>query len=288
MYGEVTVAVSDAQFRLGVVGAGIAVAALIATMRFCGSVSIPPKPAPPAPTGNQSQLLTKSAATPAIYQEFLERDAQAAGVPTPTIEQMTAKFAYRVDEARHVLEVGQPAIDIAGVRLEAKRDADALVLEITNTTTSDLAYHVASSPMPNISGCTSARAMLFNAMVIAKGKNEVRVECVWREGMSLAISRVETLEVPPLSAWYLTLVPPRLVGVEDRIARGHKRAEISEKCSTAVSQAVRSGLEQGQIGWRDLVDFYARHRCPTYRFPSGYRAFKTDGERSVPDTAAGM
>jgi hypothetical protein len=55
-----------------------------------------------------------------------------------------------------------------------------------------------------------------------------------------------------------------------------------------VSQAVRSGLEQGQIGWRDLVDFYARHRCPTYRFPSSYRAFRSDGERQVPDIAAGM
>jgi hypothetical protein len=288
VYGEVTVAVSDAQFRLGVIGAGVALAALIASMRFCGSVSIPPKPAPPGPTGDQSQLLTKSAATPAMYQDFLERDAQTANVRTPSIEQMTQKFAYRVDEARHVLEVGQPAIEIAGVKLEVKRDDDALALEITNTTGSDLAYYVASTPMPNISGCNSARALQFNAMVIAKSKSETRIECIWREGMSLAISRVETLEVPPLSAWYLTLVPPRLVGVEDRIARGHKPAESSEKCSTVVSQAVRSGLEQGQIGWRDLVDFYARHRCPTYRFPSAYRAFKSDGERSVPDTSAGM
>ena len=281
-------AISDAQFRLGVVGAAIVLVLVMTFMRFCGSVDIPAKPAPPGPTGSQSQLLGKGAATPAVYQEFLARDATSAGVRTPSIEDMSRKFPYRGDDARHVLEVGQPAIEIAGVRLEAARDGNTLVLDITNLTTSDLAYAVVSSPTPSLSGCTSAPPVLFNAMVIAKGKTERRVECVWRQGMALAITRVETLEVSPLSAWYLSLVPPRLVGVEDRIARGHQPPESSEKCSTVVSQAVRSGLESGQIGWRDLVDFYARHRCLTYRFPSSYRAFRSDNERQIPDTASGM
>ena len=281
-------AVSDAQFRLGVAGAATVLVAVMAVMRFCGSVEIPGKPSAPGPTGSSSQLLTKGAATPAVYQEYLERDASAAGVRTPTIEDMSRKFPYRVDEARHVLEVGQPAIEIAGVRLAVQREDNTLVLDVTNLTSSSLAYFVVSSVTPNLSGCASARPVLFNAMVISKGKTVRRVECVWREGMALAITRVETLEVPPLSAWYLGLVPPRLVGVEDRIARGHEPPESSEKCSTVVSQSVRSGLEQGQIGWRDLVDFYARHRCPTYRFPSSYRAIRSDGERQVPDTAAGM
>jgi hypothetical protein len=288
VYGGGTVAISDAQFKLGVVVGGILLFSTIASIRFCGSVAIPPKPTPPAPAGSSSQLLTKSTATPAMYRDFLERDATAAGVRTPTIDQMTRKFPYRGDDARHVLEVGEPAIEIAGVRLQVKRDLDTLVLDVTNTTSSNLAYSVETSPTPNVSNCNSARPLSFNAMVIAKGKTERRVECVWRDGMALAITRVETLEVPPLSAWYLSLVPPPLVGVEERVARGHKPPETSEKCSTVQSQAVRSGLEQGQIGWRDLVDFYARHRCPTYRFPSSYRAFKSDGERGVPDTAAGQ
>ena len=108
------------------------------------------------------------------------------------------------------------------------------------------------------------------------------------KGMALAITRVETLEVPVLPAWYVGLLPPRVVGVEDRIARGHEAPRSDEKCSAVVSQTVRSGLEQGEIGWRDLVDFYARHRCATYRFPPSYRAFRSDGERPVPDTTAGM
>lgn len=280
--------ISDGQFRVGVAGGATVLVLVMTFMRFCGSVAIPAKPAPLGPTGSQSQLLGKGAATPAVYQEYLSRDATSAGVHTPSIEDMSRHFPYRGDDARHVLEVGQPAIEIAGVRLAVARSGNTLVLDITNITTSNLAYSVVSAPTPNLSGCASARPVLFNAMVIEKGKSERRVECIWREGMALAITRVETMEVSPLSAWYLSLVPPRLVGVEDRIARGHQPPESSEKCSTVVSQAVRSGLEQGQIGWRDLVDFYARHRCPTYRFPSSYRAFRSDAERQIPDIAAGM
>jgi hypothetical protein len=100
--------------------------------------------------------------------------------------------------------------------------------------------------------------------------------------MSIIVTKVETIELPPLSAWYVAQVPPQVVGVEDRIARGHRGVDAKEKCSSVVSQVVRTGLDRGDIGWRDLVDFYARHRCQTYQFPSNYRAFKSDGERAVP------
>ena len=92
----------------------------------------------------------------------------------------------------------------------------------------------------------------------------------------------ETVEVSPLSAWYLSQLPPQVVGIEARIARGHRGVEAREKCSPLVSAVVRAGLDRGDIGWRDLVDFYSRHRCQTYQFPSHYRALKSDGERAMP------
>src|SRR4051812_8007539 len=253
----------------------------ITTTRFCGSVSLPPKP-PPGPAGSSRQLLEKGTASPAVYQDYLSKDAAAAGVRTPTVDEMGEKLVYRVDEGRHVLEVGQPAIEIAGLKLRLDRSGDVMTLQIDNTTLSDLGYIVTTHVTPNVSGCESARVMPFNAMVLTKGGSETRVECVYREGVSLAVTRVETVEVSPLSAWYLSLVPPMMVGIDERIARGHKPPESAEKCSTVMSQAVRSGLESGEIGWRDLVDFYARHRCSTYRFPMSYRAFKSDNERPLP------
>ncbi len=55
-----------------------------------------------------------------------------------------------------------------------------------------------------------------------------------------------------------------------------------------MSQAVRSGIERHEISWRDLVDFYARHRCQTYQFPTSYRALTSDGERPIPAVDARM
>jgi hypothetical protein len=280
--------ISEAQFRIGVGAASIALVAGIITVRFCGSLSLPAKPAPPAnPSGTSSELLTRSSASPAVYQDFVGRDAAAAGVRAPTIEELSRKLPYRVDEARHVLTVGQPALEIAGIRLRAIHLTDVLVLEVVNATDSDIAYEVVTAPMP-AAGCNSAPVQPFNAMTIARGRSETRVECGWRDGIALAVTRVESVEVSPLSAWYLSHVPPSIVGIPPRIARGHYAPGATERCSMALPQAVRSGLERGEIEWRDLIDFYARHRCQTYQFPLLYRAFKSDGERPVPAVSTGM
>jgi hypothetical protein len=288
VYLECSVAISDDPFRLGVLAGGVALVVGISVVRFCGSVSLPSKPPPTYATGSASQALSKSSASPEVYKQFLQKDAAAAGVRTPSIDDMGQKLAYRVDEARHVLEVGQPAIEIAGLRLELFHDGNAMVLDIHNTTSSDLAYSVITQPTPSISECNSATPLSFNALVVGKGKSERRVECVWREDMALVITRAESLEVPTISAWMLGLVPPALIGLDQRTSRGHHGVVANETCSPVVSQAVKTGLEKGEIGWRDLVDFYARHRCPTYRFPLTYRAFKIDNEQGLPVVDSGM
>lgn len=99
---------SDSQFRAGVLVAAAVVAGIITYVRFSGKLSLPDKPPPPAgPSGTERQLLSKTAGSPGIYRDFLEQDASAAGLRTPSIADMSRKLAYRVDEARHVLELGQ-------------------------------------------------------------------------------------------------------------------------------------------------------------------------------------
>jgi len=217
-----------------------------------------------------------------MYLNFLERDAAAAGVRAPTPDEMGKKLAYRVDDARHVLELGQPAIEVAGLRLHLERAGDAVTLAITNLEKSDLAYNVVTTPSVGVGLCNSVRPLPINAMVINKGGSELRTECGFRDGISIILTKVETVEVGTLSAYYLSEVPPTLVGIEERLARGHHGVEAKEPCTAVISQVVRSGIDRGDIGWRDLVDFYSRHRCQSYSFPSTYRAFKSDNERPVP------
>jgi hypothetical protein len=157
-------------------------------------------------------------------------------------------------------------------------------MTIQNLVASDLAYQVSSQPSIGTNPCNSVNPLPVNVMVIGKGGSEARTECAYRDGESIIVTKVETVEVPPLSSYYLSQLPPAVVGIEPRIARGHHGMETKEPCSAVTSQVVRTGLDRGEIGWRDLVDFYARHRCQTYQFPSTYRAFKSDGERQLPAT----
>ena len=276
------VTITDAQFRMIVFGAGALLALGIGSARFCGGVSLPPKPDKPATIQSETDLRTRATTSPSVYLEYLTKDAASAGVRTPSLDDMTRKLVFRIDEARHVLELGARPLEIAGLRLQAQRSGDTIVLDITNTTSATLGYYVATTPSPNINTCSQSRPLPFNAMVIGRNSHETRVECAYRDDMAIVVTHVETVELAPLQAFYVNQVPPTMVGIDDRIARGHQGPRGGEKCSTVMSQAVAAGLERGEIAWRDLVDFYARHRCQTYQFPSTYRAFTTDGQREIP------
>jgi hypothetical protein len=273
----------DARFRIAVITGGALLVIVITYVRFCGSLALPPKPPPPTgPTGTEQELLAQSTGSPAVYKSFLEHDASTAGVRVPSIEDMSRKLSYRVDEARHSLEPGQPPVDVAGLRLHVERSRDAVVLVIQNTVDAPLGYNVVTSPSIGSASCDSVRPLPFDANVIAKGAVETRVECAWRAGMAIVVTKAETVELLPLQVWYLNQVPPSLLNIDPRVARGHRGGDAGSQCSTVVSAVIRGLEDRGEITWRDLADFYARHRCQSYQFPSSYRAFKTDGERALP------
>jgi hypothetical protein len=286
-----SVPIADAQFRLGVVGAGVVLAIGIATFRFCGSVPpLPPKPTTPtAVSGTSTQLLTKSASSPTIYKDFLSRDAARAGVPVPTIEDMSRKLVFRADDKRHVLEVGEDPKPIVGLEIAAVGvGGNSIGLEIHNPGSEALGYVIDTTPSPNVGNCNTARTVPLDVLVIRPGERVTRVECVYRSGMALVIHRVDTVVLSPLSAWYVSHVPPAMLGIDERIGRSHRPPDSKEKCVPLMGQALRSQLETGEISWRDLVDFYARHRCQTYQFPLEYRAFAADNERGIPAAQTGM
>ena len=278
-------------FRLGTLAGVVVLAGSLTYLRFCGEVSLPPKPPPPVTTGPASETLGRVAASTDSWMAFVTRDAAAAGLPAPSATEMGKKLLHRVDEQPFVIAPGEGSKEVAGVRLTAVAKADAgnkqlLALQIENLTGADLAYRVLTEPRPGGAACNQRGILGHDAIVVRKGGTVVRSECVYRPGMSLRIARVETVELQPLMAAYLSRVPPAALGAEPRLARGHQPELPSgwTVCTTVASQAVRADIDEGRIAWRDLVDFYARHRCDTYRFPEGYRAFEKDGQRPLPDS----
>jgi hypothetical protein len=277
----------DRTFKLVVIAGAIALIAGLSSLRFCSDVTLPDKP--PAPRAQPAdQLLAATDASPRAWRGYVERDAIAAGIPLPTPKDMSRRLPFRVDESHHTLEPGAAPIDLAGLRVSAQLATvdgdDLIVLSIENLGSSYVAYRVVTRP--NVSGtiCAGRSILPHNGMVIAPHATERRSECVFRRGMYLHVDRVDAVDLPPLPALYVSRVPPAAVGAEPRLALGHRPAlpRGVAVCNVVASRSVAAGLENGTLGWRDLIDFYARHRCDTYQFPDGYRAFSRDGEKPLP------
>jgi hypothetical protein len=236
-------------------------------------------------SGTSTELLASSAATTNVYQELLGKDASAAGIRAPSLDDMGKKLSYRSDDSRTVLEVGNAPVEIAGLKLRALHAGDGLVLEIANATAGkEYAYNVTTEVIP-AGDCTSARPLPLDVIVIG-AETMTRTECSWHDRSSIVVKKVETMEISPLSSYLLRQTPAVLLGIEPRIARGSHTAGNKE-CPTVLTQTTRSQLERGEIGWRDLADFYARHRCQTYLFPADYRAFTQDKARELPAVRSG-
>ena len=270
--------------RIGVIAGAVGLGLAITAVRFCGAITIPAKPAPPSQTlASSRDIARETSQTEQAWAARFDKDALAYGVEPPTIEAMSRKLVMRADEGKRSLAPGEAAIDVAGLRLTAIESHGALSLVIENRTTSDLAYRVVTQPRPD-GGCGRRTVEPYDANVVHQGGRVVRSECSYHGGMSLEISRVETVELSPLQAHYVSRVPPRALGADPRLAVGHEPVlpGTTRVCEVAVSQALRANLDRGAIQWRDLVDFYARHNCDEYPFPLQYRAFVRDGEHPLP------
>ncbi len=284
-------AVSPA-LRWGTVGVVAAVSIAIASVRMCGDVAIPPKPPAPEMRGSAQDVMKTASATHASWRAEIERDAATLGVPTPTDDDMAKRLSYKTDDEARVIAPGEGSVEIAGLRLTASSmpeegsNRQAMVLTVENLTDTDLAYNVVTTPRPGGAACNQRLVLAYNAIVVARGGKESRSECIYRSGMSLAIERVETLALQPLQSAYVSRLPPAAVGADTRLSRGH-RPELPAGmpvCTTVASQTVRADIDSGATGWRDLVDFYARHSCQSYQFPEGYRTFEMDGAQELPVT----
>ncbi|MBP6628566.1 MAG: hypothetical protein KBG28_16440 [Kofleriaceae bacterium] len=282
--------VSDLHLRVGAGALALALVGLGATLRFCGDVSLPAlPPRPAAPSGTTGDGLSSTTATVQAYEAYLAKDAARIGIDPPTLAAMASKLPYRIDDTRTTLAPGQP-VERAGLRLTLEVADGELgdriaVLSIENPGAVPVAYQVPTRVSSQ--QCTGRSILAQDAMVIEPRGRVRRSECKYFDGLNVTLERVEVIELPPLAAYYVSQVPPAYVGIEPRLAAGHKPSGRGHVCSLTASQSLRTQIERGEVSWRDLVDFFARHRCETYQFPKEYRYFKSDGERRLPAMAGG-
>jgi hypothetical protein len=277
-------ALTDLQYKLAVTGGAALLVVVATTVSFCGGVTLPAKPPAPVKSGTAQQLMKATSESESVWMDYVEKDAKAAGIATPTPSEMSKVLRYQ-KSAMTTLALDAEPISLAGLQvrlLKVDQPADTIAVKLVNASTMALAYNITAESSTSSYVCDNVKYAPHNAIIVAAGKSETVSICSFRPGATVALM-VETIELPALSQRYLSQLPPALVGIGEKRAKSHVTPDgLPFACSAIPSSSVRGGLANGKIGWRDLIDFYARHRCNTYVFHLSYRAFTKDGERPLP------
>jgi hypothetical protein len=283
---------NDQQYQIAVAIGALLLMLVIGRMRFCYELELPGKPPKPEVTVMDAHAVARSIErTPGAYNGYLEKDSKAYGVvPIATPDDMGKVLEYQVDRNRKVLYPGDENsyAEVLGLHLtvslqEMKNRQDKqMVLGIESSYDHPVAYRVQTRPTKGTKACHKKQDLAHNAIALAGGGAEMRSECIYREGWGIEIKEVEVIKLSPLQHVYVSNLVPEKIGLEARSARGHKPAVKQRLCHMVSAAAVYRALEAGATTWRDMIDFYARHRCQTYSFPKGYKAFESDDERPLP------
>ena len=231
--------------------------------------------------------------SPVFYRTQLDQDAKAFGIqapswdeitqPNPYFDEMKGKQRLRIKapiETRHLrvsLEISKATAVIEGQTISA----DHLVLRIENRTPMYLAYRIQTG-VPDKHRCANKGEIPHNAMAIGPGQTILRTECLYRKEETVDLSRIEVVEMPALSAYYVSRLPPNATLYDPRTFSGHTGFRGLDGCQQTFSwHEIKDGVEGKQFEWRDVIDFYARHNCGEYSFFKTYR-YRTDSNAPLP------
>ena len=251
-----------------------------------GPPAAPPRPRLPEPAPTAASL--KYSAT--IYRAMIEQDSRQFGIAGTSMDEMAQPFPY-FDEwtGDRKLKVGAP-MQTAHLRLALliKKKAgsmggqlyraDHLVLRIENLTDHYLAYRI-DTRVTDEGRCDTKGDAAHNAIVIEPRQTIERTECLYRSDERIAVRRIEVMELPPLGAYYVSRLSPELVLYRRRTSAGHVPIKGSVCPQTFSWRDIRDGSDRGELGWKDVVDFYARHNCDEYSF---FRSYRQRSDRAAP------
>jgi len=275
------------------VGAAAIVGLGMAVLFGGGPPAAPPRPRPaPAPAPTSAAM--KYSQT--LFRGLVEQDAKAFGVPAPSPADWAAPFPY-FDElpARRTLTPGESvATPHLRVSLVIRREegalgdhgqgqsfrADHLVLRIENRLHRHLAYRVATH-VADPARCEAKGVIAHDAIALAPHETLFRTECLLQRTARLDLERIEVIELPPLAYYYVSRLDPALVLYDPRTAAGHASPKGHTCPQTLSWREIRDGAARGDLAWRDLIDFYARHNCDELAFFLGYR-YRTDPNAPLP------
>lgn len=261
------------------------------------AASVPPltpkRPEPPPPPS--AMINSDMRFSVLYYKGMLESDAKSYGIQAPAYEDLQQANPYfdelqgkqhlRIKapiETRHLritLEVSKQTTVIEAHSLST----DHLVLRIENLTPIFLAYRIQTS-VTDKQKCALKAELPHNAIALEPHQTTLRTECLFRKDARIDVTRIEVVELPALSAYYVSRVPPNSTLYDPRTSAGHTPPRGVMCPQTFSWRDIKEGIDKKELGWRDVIDFYARHNCTEYSFFKSYR-YRGDPTAPLPSRA---
>lgn len=244
-----------------------------------------PRPAPPPPQPPPPPEVTMNSVlkySQPVYLALVETDARAYKVPVPTLEDLGRPNRYFEElktrqrlKTKGQLETPHLRLSMAVGKRRASLEGqsfavDHIVLRIENRSEKYLAYRVETT-VADKHKCSSKGDVAHNAIVLEPRQTLERTECLYRADPYVDVTRAEVIELSALEALYVSRLPANPILYEARTSSGHTPLAGNLCPQTFSWREIQEGIEKRQIGWKDVIDFYARHNCDEYSFFKGYR-----------------
>jgi hypothetical protein len=273
---------ANALLGFGVGACALLIVVAVVSLRFLQRTPPPLPPAPPPPPEqNVGRILRYSEP---YYKSVLDEDVKRYRVapvepavlaqPLPYAAELTEPRRLKTD--RDLVETPHLKITTRVVREWAATSSgqrfryEHILLSITNRSSRALAYLV-DTDVSHPDQCQSQGAMAHNAIALEPGETVQRTECLWHRDTALTLRRVEVMELPALSYYYVSRLSPIQISLDPRTAAGHQVPAPAKECSFVPWRDIQASATEAHTGWSDVIDFYARHNCDEYSFFRGYR-----------------
>lgn len=264
--------------QLGIAWAVLGLVLMVVSISAALTDDGPLPPPRPGPADAESEAVASYRYKVSYYHAQLEADCIEYHLPKTDPGAMRAAFPVTVELAAEERLAGRRVLTTPSLelRVQSKRlwvgaegqgmRAPHLVLSITNRTPHYLAYRVVTRVANE---CRNKAAIEHNALALKPRQQVSRSECVLRQADSLVVERVEVMQLPALGYYYVSRLDPPRLRQPERTSAGHTFADL-QPCRLLPWDTLRSAMAAPN-GWRNVLDFYARHNCDEYSFFPSYR-----------------
>jgi len=279
---------------LGVISGPLALVFILgATALLYPTYDLPEPKIPPKKVVN-TLVLARKVQSGGGYGKVVRKDAKEWGIDRDDVTDKIMKKGhpyFSEFSGDMALEIGK-SFETDHLKLSVKTEkielgeegmaiaTDHMIMEIENKTDKYLAYQVRTT----IEGkCASKAVFAQNALGIKPKETIRRTECLPNGPGELRILKVEVMELTQLGYYYVSRLDPERLFMDPRSTEGHQ-IPMDKTCNVLPWRAIHQAVKKGGAGWRDVIDFYARHNCDTYFFYPSYR-YKEEGLETLPSKA---